>query len=374
LKKQLGSEMGYDVNKSDGFEYAADGDMALGIRNNLVIILVKSGDYDEEKELKAAFKRVDGKLSNGKIETLLNEADGDVVVALNLGNFVLNSENGMRGMKPSEKKELKKLFADSYINTTIKFEDGKAIIETKNHFGAKLKSKMFFNSDPKAKVLAELGGGSPIAGFSMNLDVQKMESLMNDIRPQALNKIIGMQYVGMKFLAGTNDLEEILDGNAGAIYFKPDHGTTETKRIMNYYVGLKPKGEKLISNAQSAFGEMIPMDLPDFTVKNKGLSVIGHKAQALAKLSIPAMARGFGKTGISFFINLENLTERDLEAIVNFNDLAPILEVAKFVSFEYNNEGGKLVITAIDGNENILKQTLEAAVSDISELMGGVSF
>ncbi len=374
LKNHLVSEMGYDVSEGDGFSYASDGDMTLGIRDNLLIVLVKPGNFDEETELSKAFKSVDGKSSTGDIQKLLDSSEGDVILSINLGNAALNSENGMKDLNPKKQQEIKKLFKNSYINTTIKFENGQAVIETQNQFSKKLMSKMFFSNDQSAEVVNHLGGGTPIAGFSMNIDVKKMEAFMNYIHPDAMTKIGGMKYVGMKFIAGANDLDEIIDGKAGIVFFAPKAGEFKKSNLVNAFIGLESKGTKLIESATSSFGTMLPTDLPDFSVKNNGLSILGNSSQIGMKLNLPSVASDFGKSGINFFIDLEGLDPADLVVMFNTKDFGPILKVAKSLSFSYSNEGGKLIVTAKKGKENILKQALEAAVSDISELMGGVSF
>ncbi|MFT5858444.1 MAG: hypothetical protein ACI865_000531 [Flavobacteriaceae bacterium] len=373
LKKHLSAEMSYDINEAKGFSYTADGDMSLGIRGNLVIILIKPGVYNEEEELAAAFEKVDGKESKGDIADLLKVDDGDFVSAVNVGNFVLNSESHMGDLSTTKKAELKKLFTGAFVNTSVKFEDGRAVIETTNHFSKELKSKMFFESDPSAAVLSDLGGGSPIAGFCMNIDLDKMETFMNDLHPQALNKLGGMNYVGLKFIAGTNNLGDMISGKAGMLFFD-EPGNGDFPILMNSYVGLESKGEKVIDNIVENFGEFIPRGIPDYSIKNGGVTISGNKSDASKGLTIPAMAKGFGEAGMSFFVNLENLTEEKLTELAGSSKYGPILKVAKFISFEYNNEGGKLIITAKDGKSNILKQSLEAGMENISELVGGVSF
>ncbi|MDG1428533.1 MAG: hypothetical protein P8M19_03140 [Crocinitomicaceae bacterium] len=374
LKSHLSSEMGYDLNEAKGFSYTSDGDMAMGIRENLVIIIIKPGNYDEKAFFKKAFERVDGEASSGDVAKLLKQDDGDIVVAMNIGNFIENSGSGMEGIPEPQMKEMKKLFDGAIVNTKVKFEDGKAVIQTENIFGKKLMDKMFFEKDPTAEVISHLGGGEPAAGISMIIDVKKMETFMEDIHPQAMNKIGGMQYVGMKLMAGANDLGEVIDGKAGVLFFVPKDGETDKSKMMNLYLGLESKGEKLIETATSTFGEMLPPDLPAYKFEDGGLSVLGNSTNASSRLVLPSVASNFGKSGINFFVNLEGLQAKDLEAMFKMKDLGPILKVAKSVSFQCNNSGGELVITAKKGQENILKQALEAAVSDISELMGGVSF
>ena len=160
---------------------------------------------------------------------------------------------------------------------------------------------------------------------------------MNDLHPQALNKLGGIQYVGLKFIAGSNNLGDMISGKAGMLFFD-EPGNGEFPILMNSYVGLETKGENVIDKLVENFGGMIPEAMADYSIKNGGLSIMGNKADAAKKLSIPAMAKGFGQSGISFFVNLEDLSEVKLADLVGSSDYGPILKVAKFISFEYNND------------------------------------
>ncbi|MFT5778034.1 MAG: hypothetical protein ACI837_000982 [Crocinitomicaceae bacterium] len=374
LKTHLESQMGYDMNEGDGFTYTSDGDMALGIRNNLAIIIIKGGNYDEKQELTEAFAKVDGDVSTGKIAEILASDEGDAVLAMNVSNLTSSSTGEMKRLPEAKQKELKKLFENAFVTTTFKFENGKAIIEMKNHFGKELQNKMFFNEDKSAKMLKNLGGGTPRLGFSINMDVNKMESFIEEISPGGMNEIGGSSYTMLKMMTGSSKMGQMVDGKLALLMFgEPDEsGAFEPE--MNAYCGLREKGKKALELAQSSYGDASSFGIPELNVSDDGVSICTNAANSNGKLVMPKGAEGFGKSGISFFINLDGLNPEDIAEMFDLDDFAPALKVAKFISFEYTNDGGKLTITAKDGKENILKQAMEIAVDDLSSQMSGVSF
>jgi len=97
---------------------------------------------------------------------------------------------------------------------------------------------------------------------------------------------------------------------------------------------------------------------------------INIKVKKIALCSPELTAENFGKAGINFFLNLEGLNAEDVAEMFDMEELKIFLKVAKFISFEYSNDGGKLIITAKDGKENVLKQALTEIMKEFSGKMG----
>ena len=49
------------------------------------------------------------------------------------------------------------------------------------------------------------------------------------------------------------------------------------------------------------------------------------------------------------------------------------MEIVKYATFEYNEDGGRLVIKAKDGQENILKQAMGILIDELSSEIGGMA-
>lgn len=370
LKDYLQSEMSFDLNEAKGFEYASSGDMVLGFKQHLAVIIIQPNNKNEVESLKDAFKRADGKESTGTIAEMLKSNVGDIQMGVSLANLYGTASGDLKNAPKDQQKELEKMLKNGFVNTTVKFENGRAVIEMKNMFSKELESKMFLDGNSSAPILKELGAGTPRMGFSVNMDVQKMESLANELSPNAISKGLGAQYLIIKMATGSKELNDIWDGKVGMVMFgEPDASGAFTPEV-NAYIGVRPKGREALSKFEEMTGgaTQIP-GLPPFTVQDKGISIMSKPVKGNDKLNLPKGAENFGKSGINFFLNLEGLNPDDVAEMFDMEELKIVLKVAKFISFEYNNGGGKLIITAKDGKENVLKQALTEAMKEISGKM-----
>ncbi len=371
LRTHLQSGMSYDLNEANGFEYVSDGDMSLGFKQHLAVIVLESNNDDEVASIKEVFKRTEGKVSTGKVAELVKSDEGDVQMGVSLANLYGTASGDLKNQPKSKQKDLETMLNDGYVKSSVKFEDGRAVIEMKNMFGKGLKSRMFLSGNSKAPVLKELGAGTPRMGLSINMDVKKMEDLANDLSPDALNKGLGNQYLFLKMATGSRELNDLWDGKIGVVMFgEPDASGAFTPEI-NAYVGVSKKGQNALTKMEDmgVNTSQIP-GLPPFSIKENGISLMSSPAAEGATLELPKGAENFGKSGINFFLNLEGLNPDDVAEMFEMEELSVVLKVAKFISFEYNNEGGKFIITAKDGKENVLKQALTEVMKEVSGNMG----
>ena len=373
LKSYLQSEMSFDLNEANGFDYASSGDMVLGFKQHLGIIILQEDIASEVKVLTEAFKRAEGKESTGAIADMLKTNKGDIQMGVSLANLYGTASGDLKNAPKSKQKELEKMLADAFVRSSVKFENGQAVIELKNLFSKELQSKMFLAGNSSAPVLKELGSGTPRMGFSVNMDVKKMEDLVNELSPNGVNKALGAQYLFIKLATSSKELNDLWDGKVGMVMFgEPDASGAFTPEV-NAYVGMRENGRTALKNMEGmgVDASQIP-GLPPFTVGTNGISVISKPADGEQKLNLPKGAENFGKSGINFFLNLEGLNAEDVAEMFDKDELKVILNVAKFISFEYNNEGGKLIITAKDGKENVLKQALTEGMKEFSGNMNNL--
>ncbi len=375
LKSYLQSEMSFDLNEAKGFDYVSSGDMTLGFKKHLAIIVLQENSAEEVSALTEAFERAEGKVSTGVIAEVLKSNSGDVQMGVSLANLYGTASGDLKTAPKSKQKNLEKMLKDAFVKSSVKFENGRAVIEMKNMFSKELRAKMFMPGNSSAPILKELGSGTPRLGLSVNMDVKKMEALVNELSPNALNNGFGNQYLIMKLASGSKDLNDLWDGNIGMVMFgEPDESGAFTPEV-NAYVGVREKGLDALTKFEGMGMDVnqIP-GLPPFTVREKGISIMSKPVVANEKLNLPVGAEKFGQSGINFFLNLEGLNPDDVAEMFEMEELKIILKVAKFISFEYGNEGGKLIITAKDGKENVLKQALTEAMKEISGKMGNNSF
>jgi hypothetical protein len=207
------------------------------------------------------------------------------------------------------------------------------------------------------------------------MDVKGMEDLVNDLSPDALNKGLGNQYLFLKMATGSKELNDLWDGKLGMLMFGEPDASGAFIPELNAFVGVSVKGQEALTKMEDmgVNTSQIP-GLPPFTIEENGVSLMSSPAAEGATLELPVGAESFGKSGINFFLNLEGLNSDDVAEMFEMDELGIALKVAKFISFEYNNDGGKLIITAKDGKENVLKQALTEVMKEVSGNMGNNNF
>jgi len=350
---------GFDVNKKGDLSYSEDGDFAIGIKNNLAIVVVQNKNFDAEKLMVATFKKAESDLSGGKTDEILAQK-GDLVLGMNVASLYNTSNTDLENLSKEKQKSLKELVKDSYIQTVVKFEDGAAIIETKNYFSDLLKSKMFFNSDSKAPVLSKLGKGPARLGFATNIDMKKLQAFIDEYSPEAVSDLMGLmgRDAQMALMMTGTDLSRIITGEMGVVMIGDLGDNGSMIPSFNVFLGLASNGRSL--------GEMVAEFIPNVDVAkvdNDGLKVYSSNANTSENggLKLPAGCEDFGKAGINAFLNLDgvNFDDFDLEGEAN------VIRVVKYITFEYSNDGGRIYIKAKEGKENILKQAMKVMVKEL---------
>lgn len=360
---------GFDLEKKGEMDFLQDGDMSIGLENKLAVIIIKNGEYDGAKLLATTFEKSKGDVSEGKVEEILSKK-GDIVLGMSFASLYETSNTDLSSLSKEKQAELKAMLKDSYIENLVKFENGEVIFETKNHFSNELKSKLFLKSNASAPIVAKLGQGTPRFGFSMNLDMKKMQQFMEEYSPEVmegLSEELGGPFA-LAMLASGNDLSQIFNGQLGIVMVGEPGQSDAMVPDFNFYVGLGAKGQSVGEFAKSMLGEQFAqMDLTKDGFS--GYTSAEFVPSSSAKLNLPKGCENFGKKSISGFINLEgmDMSGFDLEGE------AKLIELIKYATFEYDNEGGRLVLKAKDGKENVLKQSVEKLIKELENEVSGLT-
>lgn len=368
LVKQM-SGRSFDVNLAKDFSYTEDGDFVMGIRNNLAIVTITGEDYDAEALMKNNFKRVDGEAAGGKDDEIL-KTKGDFVLGMKLENLYGTSNTDLAKLDEKTRTEITEMVKDSYIATSFRFENGAAIVESKNHFNQKLKDQLFFRSDKTSKIYNKLnrGEGIMLAALAVNLDLDKMEEFSLKYSPetmQTINTYMGMDSGIVGLFGSKRILSKLGDGQFGlAFYGDP----MENSLNVNSYWGATDSGKQLFK----LVSQNIPMEL-DYQYEKDGVYGSGsfnlrEGGDPNARIPLPKGCEVFGTKGITAFVNFRDV---DME-LFEFSGANRLLEIVEYATFEYDENGGKLYIKAKDGEENVLKQALNIMIDQLTMLIGQV--
>lgn len=357
------TQQGFDLNKSDDFQFFQSGDISLGIRNNLAVLIFKKEDFDGEKLLSQTFDKVKRDVSGGKIAKILS-ANGDVVFGLNISNLYATSNTDLSDLNEEKQKNLQDLVADSYIQTTISFDKGSAVLETKNLFSEKLESKLFFKSDATSSIIANLGTGKPTLGVSMNIDMKKLQAFMDEYSPNTLKdfaEIMGGEFQMALAMGGDAGLAGLINGQLAAVMVG-EPNAQEGLSDFNLFVGLGKNGRTLAEGFQS----LLSIGMAKVELNKKGLSAfssLNYVPKSGESIVVPEGCEIFGRKGITAFLNFEGVDLTSFE----FENEQKLIYLIKYVTFEMDEHGSKLLIQAKNGKENVLKQIVDLLVIELSQ-------
>jgi hypothetical protein len=365
------NERSFDVNKSGKINYTEDGDFVMGIQNDLAIVTIKGSNEYKAKDLVAStFKMAQSDPNGGTVDEILN-LDGDMVFGMHLANLYETSDTDLNKLDVEKQKEIKEMMSGAFIQTVFKFENGSAIIESKNIFSEKLKNELFFRSDNSSKIVNKLdkGSGLMIAGVSVNIDMNKLEKFYAKYSPETLENVTsGLGLAGGVFslMGSENILSKLSDGQFGATVIGNPMANTFG---VNAFFGATETGKSMFA----MFEKSIPVDL-NYAYKNDGIygtySVFaGSDSDKTSSVKLPKGCDVFGKKGITAFVNFDGIELEDF----GFSGPQKLLEIVKYATFEYNEDGGRLVIKAKDGQENILKQAMGILIDELSSEIGGMA-
>lgn len=373
------TSLGLDVEESGDLQVAVRGDVTIGVRNDLAILVSKKGTYDGKALLATAFEKTTGDVSGGKTDKILAEK-ADIVIGTSLQNLFGTSNTDLSKLNETKQKELQALVNDSYIQTALRFEKGQAVIESENMLSDALQRRMFFGEDNNAEIIGKLGKGKARLGLAMNLDMEKIESFMDDFAPgfkQQLTKSNFQLQIAMATL-GDKPFTNLLSGKLGFVMVGDALKDGSITPEVNFHVGLGKKGKSLADLALSFFsmetgssssGGSFSYNGMDFRINEQ--EVTGNTKNAGAgvnTLIIPQGGENFGKAGMTGFLNLEGLDIRSF----GFSEGAKALNAVSYISLTADNKGSKILIKGKNDHENILKQIVNVYIQDIQSQIGAI--
>ena len=355
LVKQL-IKKGYDFDQKGKIQIAEFGKLSLGIKNGLAILVYKEADYDASIVLTKSFEESSRNYNGSDFYKMLS-AKGDFLLTLSLEALYKTSSTELSKLDSDKKAEIAKMVSKSYLQTSFKFEDGQAILETKNYFSKALKENLFFKTDASASVLKKLGHGSPKVGFTMNLDMVKIQQFLNDYAPDALTKLgndVGGTFQMILMMGGDNSLSGLFSGELGFVLLGEVANEGSMTPDFNVYLGLGAKGKPLAEMARPflSHGSIVA------NIDSQSISVFTSSVYSPDKsksLILPFDYDKFGKKSISCFVYLDGMDMSTFELEGGYK----VLNIVKSVTFDLDENGSELMIKSKDSQGNILNQAIK---------------
>lgn len=364
--KAVLTQDGYDFENEDGLDYFRDGDATVGIKNNIAIMFVKNGDYDEVTIANKAFDLAGGDLMEGSGAKLLAQK-GDISINSHMYNQFVTANKRTMNLPKDKMDQLSDMMKESFAQANIHFEDGQLRIAFDNEFSANLSKRMMFKNDASGVLRKRVGGADPKMAFATNLDMTKLEAWLEDFAPGYLEQLAEKNApLQMAMTLSSGKIGNIITGSAAFGLFEEPKRNQKIENF-NFYLGLGPNGEPLANMAQNMGG------IPNFNMIIEENDLYGasgvNRAMKSSALNVPKGCESFGKTAISGFVNVEKM---DL-AIMDLKGAEKLLELVKYMNLTFDKDGGEILIRAKKGNQNILKQCVDKMLKEFESEMGNLA-
>lgn len=357
---------GLFVEEAGDMKFTSNEDVAIGVNGNLAVVIIQEADYDAKSVLEEVFQKVKGDVSEGKINELLNKS-GDFVFNAHIENLYATSNTSLEKLEEAKKESIQKMTKGSFVQTTINFEQGQLAVRSSNFFSPELKKRMFLKKDPTAKVISNLGTGKVRVGIAANVDVLKIEKLMDEFAPELKrNFLSGSSEVALgAMMLGDNPLTNLLSGVAGLAVVGDPNMMTGFIPDVSFNVGIGKKGRPLFELWASQKGG----DRFKYTITDTDLKGGSPNAGAgSTSITIPACGTDFGKFGVTGFVDLEGL---NIESF-GLPRAYKAANIVKNITFKMDNDGGEFIVRATNPTQNILKQVIDLYVKDIEKTISNL--
>jgi hypothetical protein len=364
LKETLMKD-GYDFNEKNDIQSFRDGDVSVGIKDKLAILITQSKEYDEYVMAEEAFEMTTGDLMSGSGAKLLAKKS-DISINTHLYNQFVTANKVTAELAKDKKDQLADMMKESFGQANIHFENGQMRVAIDNEFSAKLTKRMMFNADPGAGIRSMVGQGEPKMAIATNLDMEKMQAWVEDFYPGGLQQVLANEGgpLQMAMVMAGGKISNLINGKmAFAMFGEPTAGAMVPD--FTFYAGFGPNGKPMADFMQkmSSQGTMI-LSIDDKGVS--GASSTVYAAKPGGTLSIPQGCESFGKTAISGFINLEEVDTKAFE----LEGAQKLVELVKYMNFTFGMEGGEILIKTKNSSDNVLKQSVQHMLKEFEGQIG----
>ena len=371
------NEMGYFFEVENGVNIHDEDGLAIGYTEDLAIIAMTK--TDPKLFVTQAFE----KSKKGDVnESVMKNMDyeGDIVASLNLQNLYATSNTDLNKLPIQQQEKIKKLAENSFVNTTLSFNTGEIVMETHLEFNEELQKAMFFDESGNTDVLTKLGPGKPIAAFSMNLDLDKMEAFMTDIYPEGMKDVyknLGPQGLILKAIGG-GKLSNFVNGEfALAVTGFSENMVSGGIPQVNIFSGLGASSgdfsELLIALLEEQEADQVGEGIFEYNnmkIKFNSSSIFVSSDTTLTNqqlgnspMEVPAGITGFGEKPFTFYIDFTMLKSAEAEMMTGDADM--VIQELEYIYFEADNKKSKLIIKTTDGSVNVLKKSVDTALESI---------
>ena len=374
------SDMGYFFEENGTNKIHEENGLGLLYNSELLIISLPNFNSNAKQIVETIYEKsttsIEKENSNAKMLDFLSD-DADVMLSMNLSNLYGTSNTDIEDLPIEIQDKVRSLTANSYVNYALNFSEGEISLAMDMAFNEELEEMMFLADEGNSEVLSKLGSGTPIMAGAINLNVEKMEKMMLDFYPQAMDEIysnLGPEGMIVKTIGGSKlsnftngDFAFAINGIDGqnfggmipefSIYSGLGASSTEMQEFIVSFMegmGMNEVGIGLYEM------EGIKLKFDDNSLMASTVKNISGKELGSSSISLPEGLEDFGKKPISFYIDFSNISAQNIEMMAD--DASIAVNEIRYIFFEGDNNGSKLVIKLKDDSVNVLKKAIDVTL------------
>ena len=364
--------------KQMDLNFSTDKTHSLAVKNELGIVISEgnigmmvfntNGNNVTAEKLRDLDKLSSKKVVNEKlINSLATKAD---IVLVSMLERVSKATKGFE-LSDETQVNLAASTVDSYVVSTMNFNDGQAEVELNFMFGEAMKKYLpLFQQNVSSNVFNSLGSGSPIMAMTMNLEFKKLFlSIYDNLDADDKSEIDQ----SLALVGGKDKMSNMFTGEVGVALFPSKDNTSNP--IVNAYLGLNDG--TYLKSLVTGFGPLVGMTTEangSFRFNNDAIvkldnqkmilstDVVGFNELLQSKSSAIVMPSSFnlGNQPISLFVDFSKLDLKDFPP-----NSHTFITGMSFLQLEGSDKGVKVIVKAKDANKNMLRQMLELVVKSI---------
>ncbi|MBP6271328.1 MAG: hypothetical protein KA394_02195 [Fluviicola sp.] len=369
------AEMGYTLEKHADFMYYQENDVTFGYDDHILIMLVKTGDYDGKTLLAQTFETAKGDLSEGKVADIL-ATEGDLVSGMSIERIFKQSNPLIGNLTEKQKNELSELTNDGYIQSALTFENGEMRWTSKNLYSDELKDRFYTEKGPISGVKNRLKGGNAWMGFALNIDMKKTNDFINEFAPNFFKEIAKNLSSEAKLLMlslGDKALSKLLSGEFAVV--KTGNATRTLDMTQNFsgFIGngsdksLLPMIMDIAAQKNNDFNDLT--ENVQFTNRPGYVAFKAKEDNDNRPVKLPAFATNFGKSSIYFFVDFQEMSKQ-----INLPYDLQIVGLFDYLFIDGTRDETIMVIKAKDPNKNILQQIADFYMKQFTSAQNDLAY
>jgi hypothetical protein len=279
-------------------------------------------------------------------------ANADMVIGVDLkASFI-----AMYG-SISSTSEVSNLLDNSFIQTTVNFNNGEIKLKTENYFSNNLNALSFLKSSDGVWA-QEIVKSSAGLGYALNLDVGELINFAQKLDPTINEKLSFLQILGNNSLQDINEFSKIWDGRLAYLVNELPDSQNEMGDF-KLFVGLGEGGQQLLEWFNLLYKE------EEFKIKQvkNGVLVTSKLQDDVVDLNSAGDPRfqSFGKKGLTFFMDFTKLKTLEITEGVNLKNSDEL----DYAALEMDAQGANLSVFFKDKKRNVLELLGETAIESL---------